>query len=112
MDEPLDLSKKRVIPTVTYSVVENLGWDSKDKKQRKVGEITQTEFIDLRTSSNKSIIDSHELVRGLDNKINEIKIMMERIEYSGEVTYGEPHHIGRKQKQINVSLRKKNEEEE
>jgi len=53
MDEPLDLNKKRIIPEVTYSVVENLGWDTRDKKQRMVGTITQMQFIDLRTSPEK-----------------------------------------------------------
>ena len=53
MDEPLDLSKKRVIPEVTYSVVENLGWDARVKKQRKVGTITQLQFIDLQTTSDE-----------------------------------------------------------
>ena len=48
MDGPVDLNKKRVIPEVTYSVVENLGWDAKDKKQRKIGEITQLQFLDLQ----------------------------------------------------------------
>ena len=48
MKEPLDLNKKRIIPEVTYSVVENLGWDAKDKKQRTVGTITQLQFIDLQ----------------------------------------------------------------
>ena len=51
MDEPLDLSKKRVIPEVTYSVVQNLGWDARDKKQRKIGTITQLQFLDLQTAS-------------------------------------------------------------
>ena len=51
MDEPLDLSKKRVIPEVTYSVVQNLGWDARDKKQRKIGTITQLQFMDLQTTS-------------------------------------------------------------
>ena len=31
---------------------------------------------------------------------------LEKIELSGEVVYGEPHHIGRKQKQVNISLRR------
>ena len=53
MDEPLDLSKKRVIPEVTYSVVANLGWDARDKKQRTVGTITQLQFIDLQTASDE-----------------------------------------------------------
>ena len=48
MNEPLDLNKKRIIPEVTYSVVENLGWDARDKKQRTVGTITQLQFIDLQ----------------------------------------------------------------
>jgi len=30
----------------------------------------------------------------------------EKIELSGEITYGEPHHIGRKEKQVNISLRR------
>ena len=44
----IDLNKKRIIPEVTYSVVENLGWDTKNKKQRTVGTITQLQFIDLQ----------------------------------------------------------------
>ena len=51
MDEPLDLSKKRVIPEVIYSVVQNLGWDARDKKQREIGTITQLQFLDLQTAS-------------------------------------------------------------
>ena len=31
---------------VTYSVVENFGWDGPGKKQRKVGTITQLQFIE------------------------------------------------------------------
>ena len=44
----IDLNKKRIIPEVVYSVVENLGWDAKNKKQRTVGTITQLQFIDLQ----------------------------------------------------------------
>ena len=57
MDEPLDLNKKRVIPEVTYSVVENLGWDAKDKKQKKIGEITQLQFIDLQAEKELKLVD-------------------------------------------------------
>ena len=49
----IDLNKKRVIPEVTYSVVENLGWDARDKKQRTVGTITQLQFIDLQEMLSK-----------------------------------------------------------
>ena len=48
MNEPLDLNKKRIIPEVTYSVIENFGWDARDKKQKKIGTITQLQFIDLQ----------------------------------------------------------------
>ena len=54
MNEPLDLNKKRIIPEVTYSVVENLGWDARDKKQRKIGTITQLQFIDLQERLEKA----------------------------------------------------------
>jgi hypothetical protein len=57
MDEPLDLNKKRAIPEVTYSVVENLGWDARNKKQRKVGEITQLQFIDLQSEIELKLVD-------------------------------------------------------
>ena len=53
MDEPLDLNKKRTIPEVTYSVVEHLGWSTRDKKQRTVGTITQLQFIDLQEQLEK-----------------------------------------------------------
>jgi len=41
----IDINKK---PEVIYSVVENLGWDTRDKKQRKVGTLTQLQFIELQ----------------------------------------------------------------
>tara|TARA_R110000765_G_scaffold368743_1_gene458925 strand:+ start:168 stop:452 length:285 start_codon:yes stop_codon:yes gene_type:complete len=66
MDGPLDLNKKRIIPEVTYSVVENLGWDAKDKKQRRVGTITQQQFIDFKTSSEK--------IKLIDQKTGELLV--------------------------------------
>ena len=56
MDEPLDLNKKRVIPEVTYSVVENLGWDARDKKQRTIGTITQLQFLDLQEEAELKLL--------------------------------------------------------
>jgi hypothetical protein len=60
----IDLNKKRVIPEVTYSVVENLGWDTKNKKQRKVGTITQLQFIDLQEMLTK---ETNEKVKNEEN---------------------------------------------
>ena len=68
MKEPLDknkLGKGRVIPDVTYSVVEHLGWDSKDKKQRKIGTITQMQFLDLQDE----IEDAHAGIDSIDTKL-------------------------------------------
>jgi len=49
----------------------------------------------------------------LKKELNDIKDLLkeviekqEKIECSGEITYGEPHHIGRKEKQVNISLRR------
>ena len=71
MNEPLDLNKKRVIPEVTYSVVENLGWDAKDKKQRKIGTITQLQFLDLQQRMEHS--RDNKLVAEKYRKFNPVK---------------------------------------
>ena len=47
MNEPLDLNKKRVIPEITFSVVENLGYDCRDKKQKKIGEISKKLYMEM-----------------------------------------------------------------
>ena len=48
-------------------------------------------------------IDSiYTLLETLSNRLN-------KLDYSGEITYGEPHHIGRKEKQISVTLSRKEE---
>ena len=65
MDEPLDLSKKRVIPEVIYSVVQNLGWDARDKKQREIGTITQLQFLDLQDE----IEDARAGIDSIDTKL-------------------------------------------
>jgi hypothetical protein len=71
MKEPIDLNKKRVIPEVTYSVVENLGWDSKDKKQRKIGTITQLQFLDLQDEM--ELVDiNHDKLKLTDDKTGEL----------------------------------------
>jgi hypothetical protein len=67
-------------------------------------------------------INSHEpmeftkKLQQLHNKIDSIYTLLEtlsnrlnKLDYSGEVTYGEPHHIGRKEKQISVTLSRKEE---
>ena len=50
----------------------------------------------------------------LHNKIDSIYSLLEvlsdrlnTLEYSGDITYGEPHHIGRKEKSVIVNLRRK-----
>jgi len=52
-------------------------------------------------------------IHSLEERLDEIKDLLlkvierqEKIELSGNIEYGEPHHIGRKEKQVNISLRK------
>ena len=54
-----------------------------------------------------------DLVQEILRRFGEVKTLLhkviekqEKIELSGEITYGEPHHIGRKEKQVNISLRR------
>ncbi len=88
MKEPIDLNKKRVIPEVTYSVVENLGWDSKDKKQRKIGTITQLQFLDLQDEM--ELVDKdHDKIKLIDEKTGELllecKVSDKTIQYLLEI---------------------------
>ena len=50
----------------------------------------------------------------LHNKIDSIYTILEvlsdrfnKLEYSGNIVYGEPNHIGRKEKSVTVKLRRK-----
>ena len=50
----------------------------------------------------------------LHNKIDSIYSLLEtlsdrlnKLEYSGNIVYGEPNHIGRKEKSVTVKLRRK-----
>ena len=74
MKEPLDrnkLGKGRIIPDVTYSVVEHYGYDTKDKKQRRIGTITQKQFIDLQDEM--ELVDKdHDKLKLVDEKTGEL----------------------------------------
>jgi len=55
-------------------------------------------------------------MKELHNKIDSVYTLLEtlsnrlnKLDYSGEITYGEPHHIGCKEKQISVTLSRKEE---
>ena len=50
----------------------------------------------------------------LHNKIDSVYSLLEtlsdrlnKLEYNGHIVYGEPHHIGRKEKSVTVKLRRK-----
>tara|TARA_Y100000310_G_scaffold13684_1_gene13942 strand:+ start:1393 stop:1767 length:375 start_codon:yes stop_codon:yes gene_type:complete len=73
MKEPLDLNKKRVIPEVTYSVVENLGWDSRNKKQRTIGTITQLQYLDLQDELEDALAGiDQDKIKLIDEKTDEL----------------------------------------
>ena len=53
----------------------------------------------------------------LHNKIDSIYSLLEilsdrfnKLEYSGHIVYGEPHHIGRKEKSVIINLRRTEKE--
>ena len=100
MNEPLDLNKKRVIPEVTYSVVENLGWDTKNKKQRKIGEITQLQFFDL-------LDEIEDVNAGIDSNGVELKLIDENTgELLLECMIGDEYHRSLLEIGINTILKR------
>ena len=68
-----------------------------------------------------TILVSIERVENLEERINELHTKIDtlletlsdkfdKLEYSGHIVYGEPHHIGRQEKSINVKLRRTEKE--
>ena len=56
----------------------------------------------------KDITDKLNLLHNkIDSMLETLSDRLNALEYSGEITYGEPHHIGRKEKSIEVNLRRK-----
>ena len=94
MKEPLDLNKKRVIPEVTYSVVEHLGYATKDKKQRKIGEITQLQFLDLQDEIEDALTEiDQDMVILQNDHLQKIKLIDEKTnELLLECTIGDKYH--------------------
>ena len=93
---------------------------TKDKRLNGPFNIARVEALeeaieDLSSNSHEPIEFTKKLQQ-LHNKIDSIFTLLETLsnrlntlDYSGEVTYGEPHHIGRKEKQISVTLSRKEE---
>jgi hypothetical protein len=54
----------------------------------------------------KELNDIKDLLKEVIEKQERNERFLEKIEMSGEIVYGEPHHIGRKEKQVNISLRR------
>ena len=74
------------------------------------------EAIENLSTNSHEPIEFTKKLQQLHNKIDSIYTLLEtlsnrlnKLDYSGEVTYGEPHHIGRKEKQISVTLSRKEE---
>ena len=42
----------------------------------------------------------------IQDLLSEILRRLDKLEYTGEVEYGEPYNVGRSKKHINISLRK------
>ena len=76
----------------------------------------KTQIEDLSINSNPPVEFTKKL-NELHDKIDSIYSIMEvlsdrlnKLEYEGELTYGEPYNVGRSNKYVTVSLRRKDKE--
>ena len=92
--------------------------DSSDPVEKKINHlkkvINDPDRYNTNLASKERVESLEKKLTLLHNKIDSIYSLLETLsdrlnalEYSGEITYGEPHHIGRKEKSIKVNLRRK-----
>ncbi len=110
---PFDVVAKKV-DNLTKVIKDPDGYNTNLASKDRVEAIEQA-IEDLSNNSHKPIEFTKKL-QELHDKIDSIYTLLEtlsnrlnKLEYSGEVIYGEPHHIGRKEKQISVTLSRKEE---
>ena len=89
--------------------------------ERKVNQLTKVirdpDGYNTNLASKERIESLEEKMRELHNKIDSIYTILEvlsdrfnRLEYSGNIVYGEPHHIGRQEKSVTIKLKRKEKE--
>ena len=77
-----------------YSVVEHLGYATKDKQQRKIGEITQLQFLDLQDEIEDALTEiDQDMVILQNDHLQKIKLIDEKTnELLLECTIGDKYH--------------------
>ena len=89
--------------------------------ERKVNQLTKVindpDGYNTNLASKERVESLEEKMNELHNKIDSIYTVLEvlsdrfnRLEYSGNIVYGEPHHIGRKEKSVFIKLKRKEKE--
>ena len=89
--------------------------DSSDPVEKKINHLKKDpDRYNTNLASKERVESLEKKLTLLHNKIDSIYSLLETLsdrlnalEYSGEITYGEPHHIGRKEKSVIVNLRRK-----
>ena len=98
-----------------WDKLQNNSADKKINHLKKV--INDPDGYNTNLASKERVESLEEKMNELHNKIDSIYTVLEvlsdrfnRLEYSGNIVYGEPHHIGRKEKSVFIKLKRKEKE--
>ena len=98
-----------------WDKLQNNSADKKINHLKKV--INDPDGYNTNLASKERVKSLEEKMNELHNKIDSLYTVLEvlsdrfnRLEYSGHIVYGEPHHIGRKEKSVSIKLRRTEKE--
>ena len=98
-----------------WDKLQNNSTDKRIDHLKKV--INDTDGYNTNLASKERVKSLEEKMNELHNKIDSIYSLLEtlsdrfnRLEYSGNIVYGEPHHIGRQEKSVTIKLKRKEKE--
>jgi len=98
-----------------WDKLQNNSTDKRIDHLKKV--INDPDGYNTNLASKKRVESLEEKMNELHNKIDSIYSLLEtlsdrfnRLEYSGNIVYGEPHHIGRQEKSVTIKLKRKEKE--
>ena len=98
-----------------WDKLQNNSADKKINHLKKV--INDPDGYNTNLASKERVESLEEKMNELHNKIDSIYTVLEvlsdrfnRLEYSGNIVYGEPHHIGRKEKSVTIKLKRTEKE--
>ena len=98
-----------------WDKLQNNSADKKINHLKKV--INDPDGYNTNLASKERVKSLEEKMNELHNKIDSIYSLLEtlsdrfnKLEYSGNIVYGEPHHIGRQEKSVTIKLKRKEKE--